>query len=54
MPSENKQEKSIKRVTEIYVAVFPVPISEDHKAETVLAGYLTDPENPHTYSVQVN
>jgi len=52
MPCENKQEKSIKRVTEIYVAVFPVSISEDLKTETVLAGYLTDPANPYRYRVQ--
>jgi hypothetical protein len=29
----------VERVTEIYVAVFPVPVSEDRMAEVILAGY---------------
>jgi len=35
----------IERVTEIYVAVFPVPTSDDRMAETILAGFKKDPEN---------
>ena len=36
----------IERVTEIYVAVFPVPINRDRKAEVILAGYQKDPDMP--------
>jgi hypothetical protein len=35
----------IERVTEIYVAVFPVPVSDDRMAEVILAGLKKDPEN---------
>jgi hypothetical protein len=52
MTEQHKSQNTIKRVKEIYVAVFPVSISEDLEAETVLAGYLTDPEKPYTYRVQ--
>ena len=52
MTCQRKNQNTISRIREIYVAVFPVPISEDREAETVLAGYLTDPENPYTYRVQ--
>ncbi len=37
----------IERVTEIYVAVFPMPVSDDRIAETILAGFKKDPENPN-------
>ena len=35
----------IERVTEIYVAVFPIPVNDDRKTEVTLAGFKKDPEN---------
>ena len=32
-------EEMVERVTEIYVAVFPIPISNGRMAEVILAGY---------------
>ncbi|MGD2269407.1 MAG: hypothetical protein PVI06_03330 [Desulfobacterales bacterium] len=52
MTDHHKNQNTIKQVKQIYVAVFPVPIGDDFEAETVLAGCLTDPENPYTYCVQ--
>ena len=46
MTSPDKNEYLIQRVTEIYVAVFPVPVSDDRKAEVILAGYKSDPDRP--------
>jgi hypothetical protein len=43
MKNTGRDEKTIERVTEIYVAVFPIPISEDRMAETILAGFQGDP-----------
>jgi len=43
----NKVKSTVARVTEIYAAVFTVKVfDEDLKAETILAGYQNDPENP--------
>jgi hypothetical protein len=52
MVNQQNKQTTIKQVREIYVAVFPVPISEDLETETVLAGYLTDPHNPSKYRVR--
>jgi len=42
-----KGEKTVARVTEIYVAVFTVKVFDDDlKAETILAGFQNDPHNP--------
>jgi len=46
MLSPDRHEKIVKRVTEIYVAVFPVPVNEDRMAEVILAGYSKDPNIP--------
>jgi len=40
------------RVTEIYVAVFPVTISEDRMTEVILAGYQRDPDRPQMMQVR--
>lgn len=42
--SPDKHGKKIKRVTEIYVAVFPVPVNDDQTAEVILAGYKKSPD----------
>lgn len=39
MPGPDRHEEMVERVTEIYVAVFPVPISECRMGEVILAGY---------------
>jgi hypothetical protein len=44
MKNTGRDENSIERVTEIYVAVFPLPISENRMAETILAGFQAAPD----------
>jgi len=39
--------KVIERVTEVYVAVFPVAVNENLSMEVVLAGYQKDPSMPN-------
>jgi len=39
MLGPDRHEKLVERVTVIYVAVFPVPISDGRMAEVILAGY---------------
>ncbi len=39
MLGPDKHEEMVERVTEIYVAVFPVPITDGRMAEVILAGY---------------
>ena len=43
----DRQEKAIERVTEIYIAVFPVAVNEDQSVEVILAGYQEDPNMPN-------
>jgi hypothetical protein len=45
-------QKITERVTEIYVAVFPVPVSENRMTEVILAGYQKDPSMPHMMQVR--
>ena len=52
MMTPDRHEKVIERVTEIYVAVFPVPLNEDLRVEVILAGYQKDPELPHMTQVR--
>lgn len=40
------------RVTEIYVAVFPVAVGDGRKAEVILAGYQKDSNAPHRRQVR--
>lgn len=43
----NESNNPIDRVTEIFVAVFPVQVfGEAEKAETILAGFQKDPDRP--------
>ena len=42
MPGLGRHEKTVERVTQIYVAVFPVPVDKNRQAEVVLAGYQKD------------
>lgn len=46
------QNKKIVMVTEVYVAVFPVPVNEDLMAEVILAGYRKDPYRPQMSQVR--
>jgi hypothetical protein len=50
LPDEDK--KKIKRVSEIYVAVFPVRFNEDQKAEVILAGFKKDANWPNMSQVR--
>lgn len=43
MPCPGGQEKIVERVTQIYVAVFPVAMDENRLTEVILAGYQKDP-----------
>ncbi|MBC2712918.1 MAG: hypothetical protein HGJ94_18575 [Desulfosarcina sp.] len=52
MIGSDKAEDMIERVTEIYVAVFPMPVSDDRMAEVILAGFKKNPENPNTSIVR--
>jgi len=52
MISPDSQRRLVDRVTEIYIAVFPVPLDENRKAEVVLAGYQKDPDRPHMMQVR--
>jgi len=47
MTGSDKEKDMIERVTEIYVAVFPMPVSDNRKAEVILAGFKKNPENPN-------
>ena len=42
----DRRGKIIELVAEIYVAVFPVSVSEDRQTEVILAGYKKDPNAP--------
>lgn len=48
----NHNANPIDRVTEIYVAVFPVKVNDAHTTEVVLAGYRKDPLQPDRYQVR--
>jgi hypothetical protein len=43
MMTPDRHEKAIERVTEIYIAVFPVAVNQDLSVEVILAGYQQDP-----------
>jgi hypothetical protein len=45
MVSKKSNNMNVERITEIYVAVFPVQFSDTEKAEMILAGYKKDPSN---------
>ena len=52
MKNPDEDKKNIERVTEIYVAVFPVWFNEDQKAEVILAGFKKDPNRPNMSQVR--
>jgi hypothetical protein len=52
MMTPDRHEKAIERVTEIYIAVFPVPVNEDLSVEVILAGYQKDPKMPNMSRVR--
>lgn len=46
-PSTLTEHRPIERVGEVYVGVFPITLpGESVQAETILAGYQRDPDNP--------
>jgi hypothetical protein len=47
MMTPDRHEKAIERVTEVYIAVFPVAVNEDLSVEVILAGYQKDPNRPN-------
>ena len=52
MKIPDEDEKKIERVTEIYVAVFPVRFNDDQMAEVILAGIKKDPDWPNMSQVR--
>ena len=46
MMTPDRHKKAIERVTEVYIAVFPVAVNEDLSVEVILAGYQKDPNMP--------
>ena len=40
------------QVTEVYVAVFPVTVSDARMTEVIFAGYQRDPDRPHMMQVR--
>jgi hypothetical protein len=47
-----RTKKKVKRVTEMYVAVFPVRFNGKHMAEVILAGFKKDPNWPKMSQVR--
>jgi hypothetical protein len=52
MMTPDRHEKAIERVTEIYIAVFPVAVNQDQSVEVILAGYQEDPNMPNMLRVR--
>ena len=48
----DRHEKAIERVTEIYIAVFPVAVNENLSVEVILAGYQKDSNMPNMSRVR--
>jgi hypothetical protein len=46
MMTPDRHKKAIERVTEVYIAVFPVAVNEDLSMEVILAGYQKDLNMP--------
>jgi type IV secretory pathway TrbF-like protein len=46
------QQIMTEQVTEVYVAVFPVMVSDDRMMEVILAGFQKDPDRPHMMQVR--
>jgi len=52
MTDPDRRVKTVERVKEIFVAVFPIPVNDDRLAEVILAGYRKDPDIPHMSQVR--
>ena len=50
--SPDKQWKETERLTEIYVAVFPIAVESGPKTEVILAGFQQDTNSPHMVQVR--
>jgi hypothetical protein len=50
--SPDGHKTKISLVTEIYVAVFPVPVDENEATEVILAGHRKDPDRPNMSQVR--
>ena len=48
----DRHDKITERVTEIYVAVFPLPVDNERMMEVILAGYQKDPDLPHMMQIR--
>ena len=48
----DRYQNKTERVTEIYVAVFPVALGDGRKAEVILAGVQKDNTSPHMIQVR--
>jgi hypothetical protein len=48
----DRHKKAIERVTEVYIAVFPVAVNEDLSVEVILAGHQKDPNRPNMSRVR--
>jgi len=48
----DRHDKITERVTEIYVAVFPLPVDDERMMEVILAGYQKDPDLPHMMQIR--
>jgi len=48
----DRHQKETERVTEIYVAVFPVAVGDGREAEVILAGVQKNTDSPHMMQVR--
>jgi len=48
----HRHKSTTERVTEIYVAVFSVPVNEHRFSEVILAGYQKDPIMPQVMQIR--
>ena len=52
MARPDGQNKKIVMATEVYVALFPVPVNEDYMVEVILAGFRKDPDQPQMSQIR--
>lgn len=52
MKNTDEDSHNLERVTELYVAVFPVKFNDDLKVEVILSGFIKDPRYPNASQVR--
>ena len=52
MLGRGRHEKTVERITKIYVAVFPAPVDEERLTEVILAGYQKYSDMPCRFQVR--